>query len=99
MQCDARALRGGELPLPVLTGRGLGVRGCFRANGEGWTRGESPHPKFKLRLNFDLSPQAGRGDLLRRYFLYPPRINLPLQASKIRGARKHTILTIAVPFH
>ena len=20
-----------------------------------------PHPKFKLRLNFDLSPQAGRG--------------------------------------
>ncbi|RZN32446.1 hypothetical protein CWO90_13350 [Bradyrhizobium sp. Leo121] len=21
-----------------------------------------PHPKFKLRLNFDLSPQAGRGE-------------------------------------
>ena len=26
-------------------------------------RAESPpHPKFKLRLNFDLSPQAGRGE-------------------------------------
>ncbi|QOZ27055.1 hypothetical protein XH93_28170 [Bradyrhizobium sp. CCBAU 51753] len=42
--------------------------------GEGWGEGllphnmaavglaeTPPHPKFKLRLNFDLSPQAGRG--------------------------------------
>src|SRR3954454_6453587 len=56
----------GALPLPVLHGGGtsearpvrVGVRGCFHKHR---LRGESPSPEIRC-ANFDLSPQAGRGE-------------------------------------
>ncbi len=38
------------------------MRGYFGDDGDGRFVDAPPHPKFKLCLNFDLSPQAGRGE-------------------------------------
>ena len=59
-------LRGGHsgmpnpLPLPVLYGERVGVRGCLRERG--WWR----LPLTRIALQSDLSPQAGRGEGRRR---------------------------------
>ncbi|MCP1846511.1 hypothetical protein ACVIHH_007272 [Bradyrhizobium sp. USDA 4518] len=49
------------LPLPVLYGERVGVRGCLRVTGDSCICGESPSPGMHLAMHSDLSPHAGRG--------------------------------------
>src|SRR3954452_16459193 len=58
--------RGRCAPSPRLRGEGWG-EGCLGRDGESWTRGESPLPGFRPAREFDLPPQAGRGEEPRPY--------------------------------
>src|SRR6267142_1932512 len=49
------------LPLPVLHGERVGVRGCLRKF-ERCECAESPLTRIASAMRSDLSPQAGRGD-------------------------------------
>src|SRR5258708_18179045 len=50
-----------HLPRPALRGERVRVRGCVRTSYGRRVRLEPAHPKF-ASPNFDLSPQAGRGE-------------------------------------
>src|SRR5712691_11517014 len=62
--------RRAHLPRPALRGVEtsearswrVGVRGCFRKFSKRSAAVSPPHPKFSRCENFDLSPQAGRGE-------------------------------------
>ncbi|TYL83957.1 hypothetical protein FXB38_16115 [Bradyrhizobium cytisi] len=56
-----------------------------------------PHPKFKQRLNFDLSPQAGRGEVCRDRQICPSQKHVLMHPYRRRtGAPTHFLPLAAI---
>src|ERR1700736_3717852 len=81
------------LPLPVLTGRGLG-EGLYRQTR---TRGWSPHPPRAERG--DLSPPAGRGLERKPYAAFGSAALVSAKAQSIHCVRSATSLASTVAPH